>query len=242
MRTSHPPWCCDNMGVYTHTHVCSSTVFDPLLGSTALDLVRSLCACVCGSQQGPPQKPQQAETEPEPDPSLIFVEPRSHGPTVSMNSIYAWRLRSFLYESASVAAYWCLFFSSFKCQVWEESRVRARYVSITPHRDAEDLRSLPPPSPSEHTRRSGPSKAPTRALSLHVSTQLCNETCLGTAPLTLLMIWTSCSCHFLLDKLWRWRRLTASNYPGRSGKPASVLREAVGLAWRGKWTTFTRFF
>lgn len=69
----------------------------------------------------------------------------------------------------------------------------------------------------------GPGKPQTRALSPHVSSQLCNETCLGTAPLTLLMIWTSCACHFLLDKLLCLPRVTASNYPRRRGKPA--LRE-----------------
>lgn len=83
--------------------------------------------------------------------------------------------------------------------------------------------------PSEHMRRPEPSKAPTRALSPHVSTQLCNETCLGTAPLTLLMIWTSCSCHFLLDKLRRWRRVTASNYPGRRGK--NLLEGSMRDCW-----------
>lgn len=86
-----------------------------------------------------------------------------------------------------------------------------------------------PPSPTEHMRRLGPRKAPTRALRPHVSTQLCNETCLGTAPLTLLMIWTSCSCHFLLDKLRCWRRVTASNYPGRRG--------VVGTCLKGVWET-----
>lgn len=86
-----------------------------------------------------------------------------------------------------------------------------------------------PPSPTEYMRRLGPRKAPTWALSPHVSTQLCNETCLGTAPLTLLMTWTSCSCHFLLDKLRCWRRVTALNYPGRKGK--NLLEGSMIVCW-----------
>lgn len=67
-------------------------------------------------------------------------------------------------------------------------------------------------------RRPQPWKAPAPALSLHVSAGLSNQTCLGTAPLTGLMFWTSCSCHFLSHKPWCWSRVTVSNCPGRRGR------------------------
>lgn len=77
----------------------------------------------------------------------------------------------------------------------------------------------------------GPEKSQTWAL----SSQLCNETCLGTAPLTLLMIWTSCACHFLLDKLLCLHRVTASNYASEREKACvEGIREAAGFCMMGK--------
>lgn len=84
---------------------------------------------------------------------------------------------------------------------------------------------LPPVPPQSIWEGLGPEKPQHEPLALTVSTQLCNETCLGTAPLRLLMIWTSCSCHFLLNKLRCWRRVTASNYPGRRGEKKPARRE-----------------
>lgn len=84
--------------------------------------------------------------------------------------------------------------------------------------------------PHRYMRRLGPWKAPARALSLHVSTRLCNRACLGTAPLILLMFWTSCSCHFLSYKPWCWRRVTASNCPGRRGRK-NLLEGSTRDCW-----------
>lgn len=85
---SHHPWQYDsNMAVYTHSYT-AKVLYLTSDWVTVLWFWLGDCVCVCvrGSQQDPPQKPQQAETEPEP--SLIFVEPCSHGPTISLYSVY----------------------------------------------------------------------------------------------------------------------------------------------------------
>ena len=68
---------------------------------------------------------------------------------------------------------------------------RSLDIYITDHGDAEWLwSSFSHPPPPQSMRRLGLSGAPTQVLSPNVSTQLYNKTCLGNAPLTLLMIWT----------------------------------------------------
>lgn len=95
--------------------------------------------------------------------------------------------------------------------------------------------------PQRYTRRPGPWEAPARTLSLHVSARLCKKTCLGTAPLTLLMFWTSCSCHFLLYKPWCWCRVTASNCPGRRGRK-NLLEGSTRDRWCVTQTRQQMFF
>lgn len=218
--------------VHTHMLVFSlRTVFDLGLSSGALDSVRWLAVRVYSRQQGPPQKPQSAETQPETEPSLCLVELRSHGPTVTVPAS--------VWPSVNVSATGSLSsspFSSFGAE-FQLFLVSANLYAFITERVL-----FPFPQPQQrYMRRPEPWKAPARALSLHVSTRLCNKTCLGTAPLTVLMFWTSCSCHFLLSKPWCRCRVTVSNCPGRRRRK-NLLEGATKDCWCVTQTIHQMFF
>lgn len=124
---------------------------------------------------------------------------------------------------------------------WGSFVSRVLDLFITDLKDPERLRSSFP-CPFQNTLEVygwglGP-ESPTQTLRPHVSTQVCNETCLGTTLLTLLMIWTTCSCHFLLDKLQRWRRVAALIYPPRKGVCSKGRRRNFGFlcGWKKRYT------
>lgn len=157
---------------------------------------------------GRPQKPQSAETQPKPEPNFTFVEPCSHGLALCMQSAYAIcacvQFDIFSVPCRETNMYYLMCGTHLIClySFFASLITRAEIVLVSVlwmFFFLPILKAFGPPfltSRRRYKMAQTLKKPHTKALSPYVTTEPCNNTCLGTGLLPLLRIGTSFSCPF----------------------------------------------